>query len=74
MGEEGLGGEESRSHVCVEVKVLADLQETLFRADLAHSPLWSTDGAQQDGICCLACFDRLLWKGLACGIDGCASE
>lgn len=47
---------------------------TLLWADLAYTPLWPTNGAEEHGIGGLACLDGVGGQRLTSRVDGCASK
>jgi hypothetical protein len=68
--DEGLGGEEARAKVSVGAHFFAQLEDALFRADLAGAPFGTANGSEEDGVGGLCSFESLVGQGLSGGIDG----
>lgn len=68
--DEGVGGEEGRSQVAVRAHLLAQLEETLLRADGAGAPFGTTDGTEDDGIGSFGGGESLVGQRDAVGVDG----
>jgi hypothetical protein len=69
-GFEQLVKEDYWAEIGEEVELGADLQEALFRANLLHVPLRTTDSTEDDAIADTACFKGVVWQRVAVLVNG----